>query len=109
MTIKVKSNVPFLQVFMFGIICMGIGAILCFFILTQQATTKSLRLIRQQERQVNELVELTQYLRTWKRLVDDRFIEQDAKIRRLNHLMRVPASERHGAAERYDLLEDYGK
>ena len=99
-----RQTVFDLQVMMFGVVCMMVGAILCFFILTVNQASKMVQLMEQQERQVEKLTDTIEYFRTWKGLVDARFTEQDGAILRIEHAMGIPMHERRDAVEAYDLF-----
>lgn len=97
-----KSSVFDLQVLMFGLVSCMIGAVLCFFVMTNIKVDEMAALVKRQEANTAKLIETIQYLRTWKGLVDDRFLEQEASIRRIEVVMRIPAQDRKSAAELYE-------
>jgi len=106
MALKVKSPVSFFHLFMYGVICMALGGLISFFVMTNYEVSKLQQTSNQMILEVENMVELREYIKEFKQLTDDRFLETDGQVRRLTHIMRVKPAERIEAAERYDNLED---
>lgn len=97
-----REAASMIQIVMFTLICIFVGAILTFFVMIKGQTNEMGILLRQQEIQVRELAGLIKYYQKWKELVDERFTEQASAVRRLEFLMKVPSHERRSAVEQYD-------
>jgi hypothetical protein len=63
-------------------------------------------LVKQYEKQTNELADTIEYHRLWKEHVDEKFMEQDRIIRRLHFRLGIPVVEETPAGDMYDSFNE---
>ena len=97
----------YVNLFLFGVFCCCVGIIIGLF-LTISVTAEHIKQTNiELNIEINRLVDSQEEYREWRKHVDDRFTEQQGQMRRLEHLMRVPRSERFQAALNYKYF-NYG-
>lgn len=93
-----------LNIIMYGVICAGLGAVCMFFIthvqLAQEMKIKSLQL----EKDINKCADVVKEYVEDRKTILRQFADMEARFTRIEHLMHIPRSERHGAWK--DMVED---
>lgn len=87
----------FFNLVLFGLLCTGVGSMCTLFVLmhlqTQEVKLKS----RQMESDLNSCAEVVREYIKDRKVILQQFKDMEARFTRMEHLMAIPRSERHGA------------
>jgi len=87
----------FFNIMLFGVLCAGIGVLCTLFILAHIEAEDMKRKARQMVVDVNRCAEVAREYTENRDVIMQQFADMEARFTRIEHLMRIPRAERHGA------------